>query len=268
MPQKQQVKCFQRTMLYFLSKERRLQNKMMSLTALLYPSCAEAEKTFWHFLFHQATSKFFGGASCSPTKKIDRGKNFWMTWRRASCGRGGGGWRFCGCGTICSNKQKKNKKTTALSTCEPERGKLTRFQTKCCGWLLCQLCRSQKKPFGTSLSPSHFEIYFRASCSPNQKDRPREKLENFPDRGNMTEIYDTLQAVFFLMGKEKDIKNDTINNVTKLFCCLTYLTLLVSCLPNKKKTPKLFFFQLVLPLSLQNKQKKLSPSSKNGKKRF
>jgi len=55
------------------------------------------------------------------------------------------------------------------------------------------------------------------------------------------------------MGKEKDTKNDTINNVTKLFCCLTYLTLLVSCLPNKKKTPKLFFFQLVLSLSLQNK---------------
>ena len=81
----------------------------------------------------------------------------------------------------------------------------------------------------------------------------KRKLENFPDRGNMTEISDTLQAVFFLMGKEKDIKNDTINNVTKLFCCLTYLTLLVSCLPNKKKTPKLFFFQLVLPLSLQNK---------------
>ena len=55
------------------------------------------------------------------------------------------------------------------------------------------------------------------------------------------------------MGKEKDTKNDTINNVTKLFCCLTYLTLLVSCLPNKKKTLKLFFFQLVLSLSLQNK---------------
>ena len=30
-------------------------------------------------------------------------------------------------------------------------------------------------------------------------------------------------------------------------------TLLVSCLPNKKKTPKLFFFQLVPSLSLQNK---------------
>ena len=55
------------------------------------------------------------------------------------------------------------------------------------------------------------------------------------------------------MGKEKDTKNDTINNVTKLFCCLEYLTLLVSCLPNKKITPKLFFFQLVLSLSLQNK---------------
>ena len=55
------------------------------------------------------------------------------------------------------------------------------------------------------------------------------------------------------MGKEKDTKNDTINNVTKLFCCLTYLTLLVSCVPNKKKPPKLFFFQLVLSLSLQYK---------------
>ena len=78
-------------------------------------------------------------------------------------------------------------------------------------------------------------------------------FENFPERCNMTETSDTLQAVFFLMGKEKGTKNDTINNVTKLFCCLTYLTLLVSCLPNKKKTLKLFFFQLVLSLSLQNK---------------
>ena len=69
----------------------------------------------------------------------------------------------------------------------------------------------------------------------------------------LLETSDTLQAVFFLMGKEKDTKNDTINNVTKLFCCLTCLTLLVSCLRDKKKTPKQFFFQLVLSLSLQNK---------------
>ena len=69
----------------------------------------------------------------------------------------------------------------------------------------------------------------------------------------LSETSDTLQAVFFLMGKEKDTKNDTINNVTKLFCCLTYLTLLVSCLPNKKKTPKLFFFQLQLFFFLATK---------------